>query len=69
VTHTRLQRDARDITTSMDAPIFKAPSNAPHKACVPSGSTGRPNTRHNLEESRATHSETKAHPAQNASGK
>jgi len=69
VTHTRLQRDARDITTSMDAPIFKAPSNAPHKACVPSGSTGRPNTRHNLEEARATQSETRAHAAQNARGK
>ena len=69
MTHTRLQRDARDITTSMDAPIFKAPSNAPHKACVPRGSTGRPNTRHSREESRATHSETRAHAAQNASGK
>jgi hypothetical protein len=62
------QRDARGITTSTDAPIFKAPSNAPHKTCAPTGSTGRPNTRHSLEESRATHSETRAHAAQNVSG-
>ena len=35
LTHTRLQRDARDITIGMDAPIFKATSNAPTKPARP----------------------------------
>jgi hypothetical protein len=53
-----LQRGVRDITTSSEAPIFKAPSNMPNKACVPRGSNGRRNTRHSLDESRAAHKET-----------
>jgi hypothetical protein len=48
----------RDLTTSSEAPIFKAPSNMPNKACVPRGSNGRPNTRHSRDESRAAHKET-----------
>jgi hypothetical protein len=48
----------RDLTTSSEAPIFKAPSNMPNKTCVPRGSNGRPNTRHSRDESRAAHKET-----------
>ena len=62
------QREERDITTSRAAPIFRAPSKTPYKACGPKGSTGRPSTRHSRDESRAAQSETSARTAQHGTG-
>ena len=52
------------MTTSMDAPIFSAPSNSPHKAWEPIGSTRLPSARSSLDESNPAHREKIAQTAQ-----
>jgi len=65
----RFQRDVCNMTTRSEAPTFSIPSNMPHTAWGPRGSTGLPSRRNHLDESKPAHSDTIAHTAHQITGR